>query len=267
MTAGSRPRRAAPRRASASRRRRWSPWVLTRRTASGGHPDLVGDAARPARSGRSAVEARAASARRARIERQRGCHASCSSASSGGPMSLPEHRTRPDHADHGTAARVSVTGQAAWPGVRRSPADRPSAGPGLDGPGLERLVGGDDQRQLGDRVDPQEACRTAPKWPKVAGELAGAGPVRASCSRRISKPRPQSLGSWRPKPGRTPSRPGKATVVACGEGAGVEQRWARSSSAASAAEVGGGRRGAVGRRAVEGRWPPCPSGSSTASAR
>jgi DNA-binding transcriptional regulator LsrR (DeoR family) len=52
-----------------------------------------------------------------------------------------------------------------------------------------------------------------PKWPKVRGE-ASAAVQCGSFVPRSSKPRPQSLGSWRPKPGSTPDSPGKLGVVA-----------------------------------------------------
>ncbi len=88
-----------------------------------------------------------------------------------------------------------------------------------------------------------------PKWPKVAGELAAPVQCGDLCP-RISGPRPQSHGSWRPKPGRTPSRPGQAGLVAALQVVTLT-RVGETSSPASAEQVDQGPARPVGRRALE----------------
>src|SRR4029079_5460253 len=59
----------------------------------------------------------------------------------------------------------------------------------------------------------QRKVPLAPKWPNVRSELCE--PVQGGdLASRSSKVRPQSFGSIRPSPGRTPSRPANWTVVA-----------------------------------------------------
>ena len=53
-----------------------------------------------------------------------------------------------------------------------------------------------------------------PKCPNVASRVRCAPVQCGDFASRSSKPSPQSQGFWRPKPGSTPTSPGKATVVA-----------------------------------------------------
>ena len=69
-----------------------------------------------------------------------------------------------------------------------------------------------------------------PKCPKVRAELRPPVQCGALASRN-SNPRPQSQGSWYPKPGRTPARPGKTTSVAPSSVSAVTSFGQRSSRA------------------------------------
>ena len=82
--------------------------------------------------------------------------------------------------------------------------------PGLDRPRPELSVREHGAGQTDVRVDPQEVP-VRPKWPKVARRVARPRPV----GRLVVAPleaEPPSFGSWRPNPGSTPARPGKATA-------------------------------------------------------
>src|SRR5207302_8301894 len=121
------------------------------------------------------------------------------------PPGLVEVQTRSSH----TVRPAALTTRQEWasPNVATTSSDRAGQASAAQGP-KSRLVTqaqaspapGSTHRNVPDR----------PKWPKVRGELRR--PVQCGVfPSRSSKPRPQSLGRWRPKPGRTPSRPGKAT--------------------------------------------------------
>ena len=93
-----------------------------------------------------------------------------------------------------------------------------------------------------------------PKWPNVRGEFRDPVQCGALLS-LISKPRPQSQFSWRPKPGSTPDRPGKATLVASASSpsstrdglASSTARFIRSPSGPTAPQAG----------SLPAGWPPC----------
>ncbi|MEI2650970.1 MAG: hypothetical protein V9G12_02130 [Microthrixaceae bacterium] len=70
---------------------------------------------------------------------------------------------------------------------------------------------------------------------------------------RISKPRPHGLGSWRPKPGKTPASPVNCSVVASAIVLSCSRRPGASNSDAHDARVAHRGRGARRRRAVERR--------------
>ena len=102
-----------------------------------------------------------------------------------------------------------------------------------------------------------------PKWPNVRGEFRDPVQCGALLS-LISKPRPQSQFSWRPKPGSTPDRPGKATVVASASSpsstsdglASSTARFIRSPSGPTAPQAG----------EPSSRVAAMPSGRQTSSA-
>ena len=102
-----------------------------------------------------------------------------------------------------------------------------------------------------------------PKWPNVAGELSE--PVQCGdFASRSSKPRPQSFGVWRPKPGSTPSRPGNWTEVASASVSGAISVGASSSCPKRSTSASVPESPAA---ASPSKVAPRASGTSTASRR
>jgi hypothetical protein len=109
----------------------------------------------------------------------------------------------------------------------------------------------------------QRKVPVPPKWPNVRGEFSE--PVQ--CGRfpsRSSKPRPQSFGSCRPKPGSTPTRPGNTTVVASASVSGATRRGPCSSRANRTRSSSAPHTSAAGEPRSSARMP---SGSSKAPRR
>ena len=136
----------------------------------------------------------------------------------------PAAALRPTTSDRGTPF-VKYARRTPRPARRGHASSRPVA---------EVAVGQDAEREPGSGST-QRNVPLPPKWPNVRGEFRE--PVQCGCfSSRSSKPRPQSFGSMRPKPGRTPSRPGNATVVASASVSGATS-VGRSSSRAEREQV------------------------------
>ena len=112
--------------------------------------------------------------------------------------------------------------------AQRSTTASESAGHAVDRPRPEVPVTQRARRPPRRRGRPRRSCRTARSGRRSPGELRA--PVQCGAlPSRISKPSPQSQGSNRPKPGRTPARPGKATDVASARVRRDTRRGARSS--------------------------------------
>ena len=121
--------------------------------------------------------------------------------------------------------------------------------PRLQRPVAELAVGERDAARASASGSTQRKVPLPPKWPNVRGEFR----VPVQCgffASRSSKPSPQSFGSWRPKPGRTPPRPGNWTRRRLGErlaarrASGASSSRARRSRSSSVPWTPGGRRAA-----------------------
>ena len=104
--------------------------------------------------------------------------------------------------------------------------------PGRLRPVVELAVGRGTRARAPRSGSTQRNVPAPPKWPNVRGEVQRPRPVRAASPSLSSKPRPQSFGSKRPKPGRTPSRPGNCDRRRLGERLAARRASARAARAA-----------------------------------
>ena len=112
----------------------------------------------------------------------------------------------------------------------------------------------------------QQKVPARPKWPNVLAEPAGAVQCGALLP-RISKPRPQGLGSWGPKPGSTPARSGNAGLVASANVAVSTSVGSSSSPTTRARSAALAWAPWAGEAPTGSAVAPSPRGSTTASCR